>query len=252
MAAHPDLTHLAREFATFVSGLEGVGQLHVDSLLLCWAAARGERAAAARIDSLLREQTRRLCATMPELAGHAEDAALTVRERLLLAAGAASGVSQYRGRGPLDTWLRTALMREALRIVDRAAEAPAARAPERELTLVASLDADPEVRVLRAHLGAQFRASLRTAIGRLDAGQRSMLRLGYVDGVSIDTLAGLFHVHRATAARRLARARADLLEAAREALKSDLKVSEAELDSLLRGVDSNLSISLGVLLAPEP
>jgi hypothetical protein len=64
--------------------------------------------------------------------------------------------------------------------------------------------------------------------------------------LTIDVLAGLYKIHRATAARRVAAARARLVERVRAALARDLALSDAGIDQVI--TLSNLDESLGQLL----
>ncbi len=71
-----------------------------------------------------------------------------------------------------------------------------------------------------------------------------MLNLHFVDGLSIDEVGTVYHVHRATAARWISAARAALLKEIRLRLAAALRASESELDSVMRGVRSQLDVSL--------
>jgi RNA polymerase sigma-70 factor (ECF subfamily) len=85
-----------------------------------------------------------------------------------------------------------------------------------------------------------FEAALRTLPDR----ERTLLRQHYLDGLSIDKLASLYRVHRATAARLLVRARVRVLEATRAQMMSQLDVRSQDLDSILRLIRSQIEISL--------
>jgi RNA polymerase sigma-70 factor (ECF subfamily) len=65
-----------------------------------------------------------------------------------------------------------------------------------------------------------------------------------VDGLSIDALGEIYGVHRATAARWIAKIREDLLARTREAFSARAKVGRAEFESLLRLARSQLDVSL--------
>ena len=202
---------------------------------------------------MLVAQTRKVTHGMPEVSSYADDICQAVRARLYAPRpDGRSGLLQYSGRGALDTWLRTAAVREAIRIADRKGNQAATRVGDAALAELPALDSDPELRFLKVQCRAQFRAAFAHAVAALEPQKRSLLRLNYVDGMSIDRLAQMRDIHRATAARRLANAREDLLERLRDALRASLGIHDAELDSLLRLIDSNLSISLSVLVADDP
>jgi RNA polymerase sigma-70 factor len=98
-------------------------------------------------------------------------------------------------------------------------------------------------------LGDEGEAALEAASARLPARQRTILRLHYVDGLTVDQIGAIYGFHRATAARRIADARDDLLEATREELRGKLRISDSDFDSLVRLVRSQIEISLPSFLA---
>jgi RNA polymerase sigma-70 factor (ECF subfamily) len=63
-----------------------------------------------------------------------------------------------------------------------------------------------------------------------------------IDGLGIDQIAAIYHVHRATAARQLNQARAALVEATRERMRAALRISEPELESILRMIMSDVTL----------
>jgi RNA polymerase sigma-70 factor (ECF subfamily) len=70
-----------------------------------------------------------------------------------------------------------------------------------------------------------------------------------LDGASIDRIAAVHSVHRATAARWLERIRERLASGTRRLLQERLRVSRDELASLVRLIDSQLDLSLSTLLS---
>jgi RNA polymerase sigma-70 factor (ECF subfamily) len=75
------------------------------------------------------------------------------------------------------------------------------------------------------------------------------MRQQCLDGLSIDDLGGLHGVHRATAARWLQKARETLLKETKKNLMKRLGISLAEVDSILRILQSRLDLSLERALA---
>jgi RNA polymerase sigma-70 factor (ECF subfamily) len=90
---------------------------------------------------------------------------------------------------------------------------------------------------------------LREAISTLDAEQRNLLRLHYLEGLTLDELAAFFGVHRATIARRVAEAREAVSDGMAERLKAALGLSAADLDSLLVLLRSQLEVSISACFA---
>jgi len=82
------------------------------------------------------------------------------------------------------------------------------------------------------------------ALAELPPHDRSLLRLHYIEGLSLDRLAVMERVHRATVARWLSDARSTVLSRVRTLLAERLKLSGHEGESLLRFVRSRLDLSL--------
>ena len=110
---------------------------------------------------------------------------------------------------------------------------------------------DPELAYLQQHYGAQFRAAFREAVLSLTPRERNLLRHSVLDGLGIDQIAAIYHVHRATAARQVKQARSSLVEATRERMRMMLGVGETELDSIFRVLVSLAHITLREILAPR-
>ena len=170
-----------------------------------------------------------------------------MRSRLLVARGEVRPkLSEYRGRGRLASWLRVVALRTALNAVaGKKREVSAEVADE----LLAS--PDPELDYLRARYAPQFHEAFRRALGSLDAQERAVLRMHLVDGLSIDRIGQLFEVHRATAARWLARARDQLFEMTRDRLREELGLSATEFASIVKLVRSQLDVSICRMLEDE-
>src|SRR5438128_2172894 len=81
---------------------------------------------------------------------------------------------------------------------------------------------DPELGRLKEHYAADFRLAVRGGIAALGRRERTLLRQHFIDGVSLDQLAVLHRVHRATIARWIAQARRTLLELIRASLSQRL------------------------------
>lgn len=154
-------------------------------------------------------------------------------------------IASYRGRGSLAQWLAAVGAREAL-----SRRRTAAR--RRGLLEAAADDlapADPELSFLKAHYREHFREAFREAMGRLDPQDRTVLRHRFVDGLTLDQLAAAAGVHRATAARWLAKIRETLLARTRDGLNRRLGVDGREIDSVFRLIASNFEVSVRGLLA---
>jgi RNA polymerase sigma-70 factor (ECF subfamily) len=155
-------------------------------------------------------------------------------------------ISNDAGRGDLAAWLRVTATHKALKLARRGAK-------ERALD-EALIDhwpgalPGPAERHLRQTYTAALKAAIHEAFSALEVRQRNVLRQHILDELTIDDLARLYRVHRATAARWVVDARADLGRGTRKRLGAMLGLPNAELDSLLRFLDSDIELSLSSLL----
>jgi RNA polymerase sigma-70 factor, ECF subfamily len=169
-----------------------------------------------------------------------------VRERLLV--GATPKLTEYSGLGSLQAWTRTVALRLALNHK---------RDTAREVQDEGMIDALPlggrdlELDYVRAQHREDFAAAFREALGSLESRARNVLRLSYVDRLSIDQIGTMYGTHRATAARWLNSAREELMVQTRQRLAQRLKLTQSDLNSLLGALQSNLEISLNRILRDD-
>jgi RNA polymerase sigma-70 factor (ECF subfamily) len=180
----------------------------------------------------------------------AADLAQAILQRLLVPpAGGAPGLAGYAGRGDLQGWLCIAAVRDARHQLRRDG-----RAPERgddDLSDRAAASDDHELQYLKDTYQAEFRAAFRDALAALGDRERNLLRYQLLDGLTIDQIGAIYHIHRATAARWLAQARAQVFERTQAGLMARLKVSSRESESIIRLIRSQLDVSVHRLLC-EP
>jgi RNA polymerase sigma-70 factor (ECF subfamily) len=161
------------------------------------------------------------------------------------AAGEPPRLAGYRGHGPLLAFVRITAVRIALRLTENADErAPRSNVADLELAAVT----DPELLYLRELYRTEFGSSFEAAITTLDKRERTLLRYQVVDRLSVDKIAAIYGIHRATAARRVADARAALAAATQRELMARLHVERNELDSILRLIESQIDVSVRRLL----
>jgi RNA polymerase sigma-70 factor (ECF subfamily) len=155
-------------------------------------------------------------------------------------------IADYGGRGELAAWVRVTATRRALKLLRRTGR----EAELDEVLLAQTPDAspDPALRHLRTTCAAEIKSAINTALDQLAARQRNLLRQHVIDGLTIDELARLYRVHRTTCARWLAEARGDLGRATRRQLTAVLGVGNADVDSILRLLDTDIELSIARLL----
>jgi RNA polymerase sigma-70 factor (ECF subfamily) len=166
-----------------------------------------------------------------------------VMEMLFVAApGGAPQIAGYTGRGRLHSWVRSIAVRTGRRLMGQTAGG------DDDLERIPAMSDDPQLEVLRRRYAGSFRDALVAAITGLGERERNLLRQYHIDQLSIDQLAALYRVHRATAARWVIAARAAVLEATRARLVSDLGIDASEVDSIIRLVRSRIDLTLRDLL----
>lgn len=178
-----------------------------------------------------------------------QEARQRLMSRLFVAEENEPRICTYRGRGPLLGFLRVAAVRQAQELVRR--RHGRVEISDDALGAAPAAAADPELAYLKRLYRGEFARAFQAAVTALDPRERTLLRYALVDGLGIDRLAEMYGVHRATAARQVARARAALVEATQDELRAALSVDLATLDSILRLVESTADVSARRLLA-EP
>lgn len=225
-------------------------ELHAADLFLatalCDSDARAVDAFERHVMNAVRPSVERTCKDDPTAT---DDAMQRTRVALLVANdGGAPKIAQYTGRGPLVGWVRVIAVREALqdrRKQKSGAFEAAARDDESRLDkLVDAVPATPELAILRRRHEKAFRAAVAEALRRLAPEQRTLLRFHTHDRLSIDELAPLLGVHRATAARRLEKARGDVLAETLTILCTSHGLTASEAKSLCVALADQVDISL--------
>ena len=233
---HP---HLAARAPGDDAGLE---RLHLEDLFLACACLRGDRAALLALEAEVLSQVPRWLEGFEGVS--ADEVQQDLREKLLV--GERPHLLDYSGRGALVRWVRVAATRAA---IDRQR-----RNKPVDLDAVDELLAgpDPQIDFVKLHDREALREVLREAVRSLSPRDLGLLRLHYLEGLSLEKLAELERVHRATVARHLAAARAAALERVHALLRARLKLTPEEGESLLRLVRSRLDLSLrGALGDPQ-
>lgn len=226
-----------------------IERCHARELALALAASRGHAAAIAAIEREHRSVIDAMCWRYADAAHSAADLRQILREKLYVALpGERPKLAEYSGQGQLASWLRITAVRTFLDLdkrKDRAREAPTA---DGELTMP-----DPEdlsLEVIKAEYRTAVRQALHDATARIDLADRHLLHQHFVTGLSIDQLGAALGIHRATAARRVVRAREALVAGTRELLAERLQLAGEELDEVIGMVLSRLDVSIPRLLKP--
>jgi RNA polymerase sigma-70 factor (ECF subfamily) len=241
------LAFLAARIPTGASATHAIALLPVADLYLACACIEGEAAALRAFEQHLFGEVRAVYARVRPLGHTREDVEQMVRERLFVASTPGRPrIADYGGASSLRHWLRVVVARLLINLATRAPHDLSAGADLSE-AIEAIID-EPEVEYLKQTYRAEARASFREAVAALEPRPRAVLRAALLDGCSIDDLAGVYSVHRATAARWLGDARLALGAELKKAMAQRLRVSPDELESILVLVRSQLELSLDRLI----
>jgi RNA polymerase sigma-70 factor (ECF subfamily) len=232
------------------AGTVDVDDVHTRDLYLALACLAADPRAIAALDrhviAPIKPSVERACR---DGLASSDDVLQWTREKLLLGGDGGPKLGQYAGRGPLVGWVRVVAVREALQDRRRSKR-------ERARDDAAVLDGGPpatgmEVVLLRQRYAASFREAVQASLRRLSPEQRTLLRLHTHERLTIDELAPILGVHRATAARRLDMARADALLHTRAILRERHGLSDSEVGSVCAALAGEVDVSIGRALAGE-
>ncbi|MGE0784089.1 MAG: sigma-70 family RNA polymerase sigma factor [Sandaracinaceae bacterium] len=238
-----DGPELARGLAELDAPLTELDPDAIVELALGLACARGERAA---IDLLERDYlgpAKAALASMKLDAAAQADVLQEVRTKLLV--GEPPKIALYAGRGSLRGLLKVTATRTAISALRKAGRF--AEAPDDELA-GAQTTSGGELDFLKERYRAAFRAAFEDALAALEPRERNLLRLHFLRKVTLEALATMYGVHRATVVRQLARARETLERATYASLRERLRVDAKEIDGVIELIQSRFEVSAERLL----
>lgn len=242
--AWPTLHASADEFAAALAALAPQHQLTVDSVdaaeAFLWAAwQHSPDAAIAAFTASHRSLVASIATRFGLTGSDAADILSQLVQRLFVSdADEPAKFTQYVGRGQLGGLVRVAATRLALTLVGskgrQTSEVPSNTPDQHRST------AD---KFAKAELQALLKQALEESATALTERQRAILRMHYVKQASIDDIAAVYRVHRATAARWLLDARSSMVENARETFLLRAALDEADLIEVASLVESQLSMT---------
>jgi RNA polymerase sigma-70 factor, ECF subfamily len=221
--------------STLASRLRNVRAADLYFALGC---ARGRRDALERFEREHMARVGDFIARIDRSPAVADEVRQRLRARLLAASGTEPPrIVTYSARGSLGGWLRVCAVREARALIGE--DGGARKDLDRAVAEV-----DPEAALLKEKYGAIVSDAFRQALAGLDAPERAMLRMHYVEGATLEQVAAVMRVSRATGARALAKARAELIDAARRHLKAAVGADTVSAQSLIAFVRSRIELDL--------
>jgi len=105
---------------------------------------------------------------------------------------------------------------------------------------------------MRARYRASFKEAFAAAVAALTVRDRNVLRLHTLDGLTLARIGALYQKDTSTVSRWLEQVRLALRSSTREHLAAQLQLPSAELDSVMRAADAEMSVSLHRLLESPP
>ncbi len=231
-----------------VMTLEGV---HLRDLALAFGALSLSAVAARALDELYIQRVGEFVVRTTVDRDVIEETKQHMRTLLLVGLVGAEGdeapqpkLTEYSGKGPLGGWLRVMAVRTALNVLR-------ARKPTTELTAenapVAAIAHDPQLAYLRAHDREVFSTTFQQVLADLDDTSRTMLKLHYIQGMTMSQLATVFQTSRSSVARQVAEVRARILERTSEQLKH-AGVSASVIESMVNQAASKLDFTITKML----
>jgi RNA polymerase sigma-70 factor (ECF subfamily) len=250
-SAHPGVVVSAVAFARALGAHAGrepdpiaaLETLHTDDLYLTTACLAGDGAALETLERLVRSTVPAAVSRLRLDASTVSDVEQLVRQRLLVPpSGGPPKLHEYGGRGALKQWLRAVALRVALNHLD-------GRRPEDSLDaegapVLAAAGPDPEMALLKQHARDEFKAVLQEVLTGLPPHERSLLRLYFLQGLTVEQIGRMEGTHKSTVSRWLTRTRATVLAEVQRRLGERLRLEPGEYDSLLGLLRSQLSLSL--------
>ncbi len=216
---------------------------HAVDLYLAIACACGDANALALFDQHFLSKVAAFVARVDRSPAFADEIRQRLRESLLVGKSGRPGIATFSGRGALSSWVHVAALRTALDL--RRSEGDVRESPTVEAFWA---DTHPELGYIKERYRTDFRAAFAASLSALAPPERRLLRMHFVDGLSLSQIGTVEKLDKSNVSRRLATIRRAVLADMRERLKARLGIEESALDSLLDVMQSQLDISIERLL----
>lgn len=155
-------------------------------------------------------------------------------------------IARYDGRASLRAWIGTCAVRIALMLMRGARNAKEISVEWPDV--IADLPTGHgELDAVRVRYADAFRKAWRRACAELPPRHRTILRMAFVEGASVEQIAATYAVHRVTVWRWLEDAKARVLAETRVQLGQLLPAADPGTASLLDMIGSRLDLGLSVL-----
>ncbi len=224
-------------------------EVRTDDLYLACACATGAATAVRAFEDEIIPKAAAAAARVDSAPHFVSEVCGDVRIKLLVAEDGRPGILGYLGRGPLAHWVQVVAMRTAQTHKRKAKR----RDVPSDLPSVVDLllDDDPEVAPFADQLRGPFAEVFAEALASLSTRERNVLRLYLIDGVSAEVIGRMYKVHRATVARWIARARAQVHRETKRRLQQEVSLDHTSFESVVGLMWSGLDLSLATCLGPD-
>lgn len=251
-AAWPEVELDCERFVAFAAGAapSAITRFPAD-LYLAAACLANTSAAHAAFDRELQTAARGAIRAIDATEAFVDEAFQRLRASLLVGDGIRPRIADYAGRGPLRAWVGVSAARTALMMRRAQHRMREVQTDDWCAALATISTSNPELELVKQQYAEAFAAALRAAVDALPARQRAALRMSFVDALSIDDIARVYAVHRATAARWIQRACEQIFEHTRRELAAQLALSATELDRMTALVQSQIDVSISQLLPAQ-
>jgi RNA polymerase sigma-70 factor (ECF subfamily) len=242
--AWPTVRLSPEEFFSYVEArLRGSEVVVTNDLYLACACVKGDRAAIDAFETAYSGVITSAIARFRLIHEERQD----LLQELRVAFFAKRTLAGYSGRGALRGWVRSAAIRAGLDLVegrgrgsyfgDDLADIPST--------------CDPELDALRKRFTHDFDAAFAGALAERSPIERLILAQYYIDRLTVDQLAAVHAVHRATAARWIGKLSQKLRSATKSRLVKRLRLDEPSLKNLFGIAGGDLDLSIARLLRTQ-
>jgi RNA polymerase sigma-70 factor (ECF subfamily) len=248
---HAVAVFVARQLDPETDAEDALDGLRPADLYLAAACATGDTDAINTFDKAYMREVDITLARMRIPGPRASDVKQLVRQRLFVAVAPieVNGVqflgkiAEYAGRGDLRRWVRSVAVRTCLNELRRGKNEVLTDDDHLIAQHTVGGD-DPELAYMKRTYAAEFKQAFGQSLAGLGPREQTLLRYHHVDGLNIDEIGAIYRVHRVTAFRWLEKAKEQLVERTLEQLRSKLKITSRELDSVLKLIRSQIHLSL--------
>jgi RNA polymerase sigma-70 factor (ECF subfamily) len=238
--------HVARHVSSAGTAAAEIGALRAGDLFLACACARGDERAVAIFRERYGADVDRALARVRVASMETQDLSQELARRMLVPPD--PKIADYSGRGDLRAWVRVVATRFALdlaRLKKNNAERPT---DESSFASLPAASDSPELAVFRRLYQQEVKLAIEEAARSLGVEERNALREHYVRGLTVDQIAEVHGIHRATAARRVQRARDVLIASVKATLTARHGLAGRDLVSIMGLVRSQLHVTMDRVL----